>query len=703
MTKRARYGSILLNILLFAIVVASAYFARYHHFRNEEKKNPDFLPFTRESAMMYSYSLRVARGEGIPKFDEELAGLEKVPVASQMSIGLEYFLGYGYRLKNLFFGVAESPGSPFEDSPDFTRWARIQMRAWISLSAGLIFLWLIFARVKPLHALLFAMIYAFAPAAISRATGQDLIRELFAIPFIISFFTFSRAWLGKGRAVWIVLALISEFLALATWDMTQLCFAIWGLYEIIRLFRIGSMSRRRKTFVYLSYATAILAAFLVPYLRAHSFYASPLMAVIFPLLVVLPLLSSRRDNAVKRMLVFSLSALFFIVAWRFALSVFSYGANYSHFLSLLIAKIKFMNVKPALPSLLDFDSRILWTPALHSATMRIFRFLFPAMPYLLAILLCIRFFSRKRKFSRFTPSLGLPLFCSIFFFLLFIFMVRFHVLAIIFICVACALLSEDILRSATKRFAKAVLYTLVLLALLSELDISLRLVEGGGRSYEGEYIGETSDLIRWMRSADLKGKTVLTAFTISPMLKAYCGTNIVLQPKFELPATRDMVEEYLKIIYKGNEQDLSKFCEKYGVDFYVFDKGYNGAMHPDSSRYCADAENFTREAPVFRFYHKRERDKLRGFYEIEPPKELPSLSHKYLLFKVISKKDYADSLKLVSEARLALKNHDIMKACELAEKAVYLDPFSYKARILHVEIFGRPAMIKLERYKELGI
>jgi hypothetical protein len=45
-----------------------------------------------------------------------------------------------------------------------------------------------------------------------------------------------------------------------------------------------------------------------------------------------------------------------------------YLPSYSHFTSLLGAKLRFFNIRPDDPSLLTFNQRILWVPALNSTS-----------------------------------------------------------------------------------------------------------------------------------------------------------------------------------------------------------------------------------------------------------------------------------------------------------------------------------------------
>jgi len=189
-------------ILLFIMVVLFSFGIRSYICRQElklitatyqhlpEPETGHFVPFTVESAMMYSYSQDVASGRGIAEYDRELTGMDKVKVNSQFTTGLEYFLGYGYRLKQLFLRSAKTDPTAqmYEDDPAFTAWVRWQIRLWTSLTAGFLFLWLLALRCPWPFALFGALLHALSPAAIARYTGQDLVRGEFCLPLITAVF-----------------------------------------------------------------------------------------------------------------------------------------------------------------------------------------------------------------------------------------------------------------------------------------------------------------------------------------------------------------------------------------------------------------------------------------------------------------------------------------------------------------------------------
>jgi hypothetical protein len=265
-------------------------------------------------------------------------------------------------------------------------------------------------------------------------------------------------------------------------------------------------------------------------------------------------------------------------------------------------------VKPENPLLLDFDSRILWTPAMHSADRLILREFFPFAIYAVPLLMILSLFSvrnRKRFFSTGMPRLYFPLFMTAFYFVAFVFVVRYHTFAILFLGILLPLLFHDWMRNLKNHrlqftFMWGGFITMVALSLLSVLffrgnfNVSSRFVTlfvvlpgifiaGGAlsvfvarkyfsassgvklekaaifaflglilftefsqsmsmaRNYDGYYLPETAGLIQWFRAEGVENEVFLTDFTVSPLLKAYCGGAIILQPKFELGQTRGKV------------------------------------------------------------------------------------------------------------------------------------------------------------------
>ena len=205
-------------------------------------------------------------------------------------------------------------------------------------------------------------------------------------------------------------------------------------------------------------------------------------------------------------------------------------------------------------------------------------------------------------------------------------------------------------------------------------------------------------MIQWFRAEGVENEVFLADFTVSPLLKAYCGGAIILQPKFELGQTRRNVEKYINEIFHGNERSFNKFCTDNGARYYVFDRGHAGDMGIYSSRYCAAALKIENDSPVNRMFMPQERENLRWFYEIEPPPELKFVSRKFIVFKVISAADSKNAVKWTMDAKKFLDAGNIDQAARLAKAAVFADPVAINTRLLYIQIFGKVPDIRMRGF-----
>ena len=653
----------------------------------------DFYPFWVESSIMYGFAKDVGSGKGIPDYDRSLAGMDKVKVSEQMPLGIEYFLGYSWRITKLLFGEpALSPADKiYEDDPAGAAFMRNTIRLWASLTAGFIFLWLYFLRCPLPWASAGVLIYIFAPAAIARYTGQDILCEDFAMPFLAAAFAFGAFAMRKRSVRALLLTGVCTFCATAFWDMSQLCFLLWGVYEIIRVMSGGNTSGKRLQFYLFMYAALLLSAVLVPYNRAHQLICSPLIMFIFPLLFSLYFLPSVKLS--RKLVVLVVSGLVFFGIWKLASS--GYAANYSHFNELIKAKIAFCNVKPADPDELNFTARFLWTPSLHSASLAQSKLLFPAALWILGIAftagLCFKN-ARRRLKTGLSRSL-LPLWLTAIYFLIYIFMVRFSVFCGVFSAVALPLIFYDLYRNKARFKLRLTLIIITLLTIYLEAEATRE----QRRNYPKNFLRETTDLVKWFRQSRIQGHTVLSEMTLAPVLKAYCGANIVVQPKFELPASRKIAEDYINLMYHGSESQFADFCEYYGVEYVVFNRNSCfEPLHPYSYRYIAAAKQVNVKSTVF-LMDARPRE-MQYFYEIIPPGEVNSLSIKYRVFKFIPSGDKAKALVTAQLAWQSYKERNMPLAEKLAEAAFLTDPQSQNVYLLYYKVFKKLPQFKLENF-----
>ncbi len=763
--------------LLFVAVVVCAYYVRATIYERESAtiaieykrafgKDIHFTPFMVESAMMYSYTKDVGCGAGIDEFDSSLVGMNKISVHRQFTTALEYFLGYGYRVKQWL-----SPSTPeeiaptdYEDNPDFTNWIRIQLRWWISLISGFIFLILIVLRIPWKIALLGGVLHAVSTAAIARYTAQDIVRGNFSLPFIVATFLAAIWFLRTPSFKKLCLTGILSFAALATWDMTQICFSLWALSEIVRLISGGIANRKRKQLWIGLFISAIFAAILIPYHREHNLIISPMVMIMFPLVIALQNLLPGRPLKM-RIAKFAIAIFALYGIWFAATKLTSFGANYSHFAELMKAKIRFLNVKPPNPDLLSFEARSVWVPAMHSADRDITRSYFPLILTLtgLVLLLSVIIKPIRKAFRRNMGVAQFALFMAVFYSLTFFLLVRYHVFAIIFLTILLPIMLHIWLKNAKyltlqhsiKAVSVIILYfmiyniyfkgvltpktvlfsayhpllglgiaTLAILfaaliyflikkqkpklifygkGLIISIVIALLAFEVDAlqqqRIYSKHLFPQVAALIKWMR-CERVDQPILADFELSPLLKAYCNSKIILQPKFELGKTRENYKKFMHIMFHEDENEFLKFCVEKGAKYFIFNRGY--AQTPSwniySPMYMAAAHKLKEDCPANMMDLQQNRNRLRSFYEIKPPQSLQLISMRFIIYKVISDNDKAMALKWAEDAEKMMRDGQYEIAARLAKAAIYADPNCPQADIMYRKMYRRSPDIYLRGY-----
>ena len=765
-SSRKKY--IISVILLFLLCIFTAFAMRTHNYNREAEsmakimgepgvektsfmrkflpvRYTHFMPYTIECAMMFSYTQDIAAGKKIPDKAHDLHGLEDIAPYRQMIMGLEWFLAWSYRIKKAVFGTGKVTKEQlqYQDNPDLAFFVPVELRLWMSLSSGFIFLLLLVLGCSRKQALFGGIFHAVAISAIARSTGQDIIRGNFAMPFITAFLLLLYSTYKKGSYWKYLLLFLCSFCAFAFWDLSLGLFSYFVIFELIRYAFTGDMAKERVNAWIITACSAILNALLVPFNQTYLMIMSPLVTVLLPALVFFAVLAQKYTFSTgKRLLYVLLFTAALYGSWHLFIKNPQYLSAYSHFSELTRAKILFNNVKPADPSKISYDARMLWTPAMHSADWKILRTMFPAvtlftgpitfkggfkaigeilsMPVALGgyffLLLLLPLFSRgaeklKKQFTDTTFfHISIPVF-----FIGFIYVVRYHEFLIIFLAVGLTMLLKTLseilqekyrerandpaakkgkllfLRALGKLPALFACFVLILETLVSLL---------GNRVYSSDvHLKQTAELIRWFRLENVKNKCVITDFTVGPMLKCYASCAIAMQPQFGLERIRKPSETYLKLLYHGTEKDFAKFCNDLKADFVIHNAGYLGEPHIYSERYIANAVKLKADSPVVMMRYMPE--KLRYFCKIEPPrrkKGYPSpyrISSVYTVFKVIRPEDRLKSMRFALEGERLYREGKISDASRFACKAFLLDPKSFRAKDLCIKLFRRMPSLTL--------
>jgi hypothetical protein len=677
---------ILLHGLAFTFCVLFAFAFRTYICNREvaavkKETGVNFAPFEVESAIMYSYINEVAAGKGIPEYDPQLKLTHGYRVNEQMSLGIEYFLGWGLRLRRYLFAPESPPNKDYEYDPDETDWIMAQLRLWACLVPGFVYLWLVFINCPWHVGLIGGLLCSVAPASVARHTGQLLLKGTFALPFLAAALAFFPLAFKRKDVVSIVLVMVSAFCATIFWDASQLVLGVWAGFEIIRWVFYGSNERRKQVFIAV-YAALVLAALLSPYNRAHYSLLSPALLVIWPTLTALHFLKTERTK--KRLT--TACVLFGVLTALHAVIIYEseFAKHYSHFSSLTKAKLIHLNQKPKDPAELSFEERFLWTPGLHSSNWEITMNLFPYAFWVFLLLASIGACFKKVRVDindKFKYSL-VPIGTTLAFFIFHVFFVRFHVFSALALNVAFASIIYSWYLAAGKRWVKVVILVLAVGVVAAEGVYTLRL----RRNYEQAYFKETAHLIKWCRQSGTNGTTFLADMEISPLLKAYCGAKILMQPKFELQEIRKNMETYVNLMFHGSEKDFADYCAKNKVEFVLFTRGKVAPMHKFSYRYMANAKKIKTKCIAFLMegYPRR----MRYFYEIIPPAELKDLNKRYRLFKVIPPERLPTASYAAELAREYYYTGKRKLARHLAETAFLTNPKSQKTYLTYYKVIG---------------
>lgn len=741
------------KFLLFLICVLTAFAVRTHNYNREAEAiaavigdqpavrqsffgkflpvvHHNFMPYSIECAMMYGYIQDIAAGRGVPSVDKNLHGLEDIAPYRQMIMGLEWFLGWGYRIKSLFApDPAPSPEElRYQDNVYLAQWTAFQLRLWISLSSGFLFLLLLVLKCRTRLAFFGGMFHAVAISAVARSTGQDIIRGNFALTVISGFLLLLYSCYTRGRRWMYALLFLAAFTAFSTWDLCLGFFSALTLYELGRWAIGGRVTVRRKK-AWLTIACAVvLSSVLIPFNQTYQTVMSPLVVILLPLLLFTHFLP-RRPAFLKRLLMLAVLGGALWCFWNYAVKTPYYVSHYSHFSDLTAAKLKFNNVKPQNPDKLTYDARMMWTPAMHSADWKILatyfpsigtvtgaRFIFRALnnvilfaPFSLSLfyllLLGTPFFRGSAGMVRRNlPRLLFPLTFTVVFTVGFIYIVRYHEFLILFLALSLPLLLDDLQRALrlalrrnpekkTRRLLKtlSVLLTVCCLLLLG-LEILVSLC--GRRVYDNDVrMRETSELIAWFRKEKVPGKGVITDFGLGPMLKCYAGTAIALQPQFGLERIRRPVQIYLNLLYHGNERQLAEFCAGLNADFFVYNHGCVGPLHIYSDRYIAGARKIKGDSPANLMRYQP--DRLRWFYRIEPPREFRMVNGVYSVFRVIRPLDRIHAAEMSFTAGKLYREGRLKTARRMIAAAFVLDPVSPQVRNQYFRIYGKVPVLGL--------
>ena len=587
MLRRPWLKIVLLGVLLLGLYAGGVATRRHVLNAQRELTSDGSIPFTLESALAFRRIQMVYRDGALPAVDRGIQYPQGVVSREVDTIGVEKLYVRAAQLWPGAFPLAEK-----------IRWLHL---LWFCLAIPGMYFWVRWLGGGGRGGLWAAAFYAVAIAAVARSTGQELSHENNALPLLIwsmALLAWSRQalhWRGKMAGGWLAALLVGA--ALCAWDLIQfylLLFLAWHLVEAIR----GRLGKTELWTVMIPLMAILLAAGLRnPYLRSHGFLFSPAMALGWGMLLAGAPIAQRQHKATR--VILGLLPLLLASLWAGL-----YLPAYSHFGSLLWAKLRFFNIRPTDPALLTFEQRILWAPALNSTSWLLLWQWFPALLVLTLAaiwgLLRIAFRTRCDQ-AGFFPLLFYFL-VSFFTFILFF---RFHVWVAIFGCGLVGLWAGQISCGENPRWRGVMASVLVCGLLLEAAQPWLGPLVREKKAFEAPeakkwtgslfwgrpnvYAAETDALMKHLRKYDAP-EPVLANFGISAAIATYGGCPVVLHPKFESAAIRRKVREYGEALFKGDEAEFRDWMEAQGATIYVHSMGEFAAIEPGlQMRYMVDA------------------------------------------------------------------------------------------------------------------
>ena len=529
--------------------------------------------FWTENAFHYRHFLMVSQGEGIPALDTVIQHPEGLDTGRYVTAVMERVSGTLHRL--FFSGVAPHV---------FLVWF---IGLFSSLSVFAAFLAGRALWRSPWAGLGTAALYAALPATFIRTTIGGYLREDFALPFLycgtaallscLRRDSWGRGALAGGlllvglacwhAAPFYLLLLLATLAVLAVWP-GQLPLPTRALSAVTGLLTVG--------------------AFVLPVLRAKLFFVSPhlLLAVALTAIAWLRRPDAPSSSARRRALEWGL-----LLALPLA-TLLAHQAlgSYSHVYGLLANKLRFLGTLPADPTLLSFESRVMWRSSFVSPSLANLWLLFSGGLVLLAagvgrfVWSVVRHQTRPQPLVAVVSALGT------------LFLTLLVVRTSVFAAFHLALLAGGLVVWKDNRL-RVVGATLVALCVVGTLV--------GNRDFRpsAERPSEHSlrSLLRFLKEETAPEDAVLGPFALGPSIAVYADRPIVLHPKFESPQLRDKVAAFYAALYE-DEEAFYEFCQRVEARYVVHRTEFALSTKPGSSRYIAGRKRLPGDAIAARMH-----------------------------------------------------------------------------------------------------
>ena len=517
-----------------------------------------------ENAFHYRYAKMAALGDGIPAVDPKMQYPEGMHVLRDEMPMMERFAGFAWR-------HFHQPGIPFH----------VFLARLVCFYSSLIIFpaYLLSARLwrSALAGVVTCAFYALTYSFIGPVVLGAYVRQDFVLPFLFLATYFFVGAIDSGGGWRAVVAALVLLFSMASWHLSQFYYLVFlGCVTVVYFAAPGARAGIIRT---LAVVTAMLFAaswFILP-LRSGGLPLSFAMLASYALLIQHAVFRKQVVSSTWRRLIVFGVLLVALVALAGALPGGHYG-RYSHVYALMIDKIRFLGVKPADPSRLSFESRVMWTSSFRSPGLSVW-FGWLGMSWLAGtagLLLAVREAWRARATRAGEWVVGGV---AVLFALLFALIWRMEVFAAFFVCVMAGAVVVR-LPSWRERVA-ALMIVLVLLA--SDFKKLKKYYLTSMAPLASEYRG----VIDWLRQNTGPDDPVLALFQFSPVICAYADRPVIVHSKFENQLVREKVEEFYTRLYDP-EPAFHAFCTRYGARYVVYQPAMLLDTSADSLRYMVN-------------------------------------------------------------------------------------------------------------------
>lgn len=564
----------------------------------------DTALFWTESAFQYRYARMVAHGDPLPSIDYKVQHPEGLKIFSHITIAMELFSGYLYQFFSIVF-----PHLPFH----------VFLIYFICLFSSVSIFAVYFITQElwdnRIASILSSAFYAFNSTGFDRTIG-NYSREDFCLPFIffgLLFFIVSNSdkkshcICFKKNAAPILSGLFMS-IALSSWHFSRFYFLIFTLLVTIIFF-----IREENKLLMRNFGVIILFSFIagitIPVLKEKSFITSYPMITSYCLIALYWLQKIFHLSRMQSILLFIPVLIISVLLTALFTDT---SLAYSHVYSLLLYKLRFFGIKPDDPTLLPYSTKSLWIEAFNSPSLHMIVYSFST---LLPISIISLFCSLKGLLRKIvTPNEEMLLYFTAVFSVLYLLITRMSV----FLIFSLSLFVGKTLHTRRKNQAYVII-ALLTVCVTFEFHKSINMNKPTYfDTWIKKYLMVTPDpppygslrdrlkLIDWIRNTTDESDVILTWFGTGPMIITDTGRSIVLHSKFETEQIRKKYKEFAFSLF-DSEENFFKFCQKYQVDYFLYEAQFVLDKSKDSIRYVTNQLSLAKDTVAYQCHFEPEK------------------------------------------------------------------------------------------------